>query len=93
MAVQVLPEVGKFALGEESQDAGKSSGALSHVLIVDDENGPRQALRMLLKEDYVVHLAPNVAQALDVLEEEPIGLVITDLRMPKQRRVHPLRQT
>lgn len=93
MAVQVLPEAGKFALGEEFQDAGKSTGALSHVLIVDDENGPRQALRMLLKEDYIVHLAPNVAKALEVLKEEPIGVVITDLRMPEQSGVDLLRET
>lgn len=93
MAVQVLPEARKFALGEDFQDTGKSTGAISHVLIVDDENGPRQALRMLLKEDYAVHLAPNVAEALDLLKQEPIGLVITDLRMPEQSGVDLLRET
>lgn len=55
----------------------------SHILVVDDENGPRQALRMLLKEDYRVHLAMNVMNALEVLEKEPIELIITDVRMPK----------
>ena len=93
MSVQVLPEIGKFALGEISKDTKKSTGPLSHVLIVDDENGPRQALRMLLKEDYTVHLAPNVTRALELLQEEPIELVITDLRMPERTGVDLLRET
>ncbi len=66
---------------------------LPHVLVVDDENGPRQALRMLLKEDYTVHLAPNVPSAIDILHQAPIELVITDLRMPKQTGVDLLRET
>ncbi len=66
---------------------------LPHVLVVDDENGPRQALRMLLKEDYTVHLAPNVPSAIDILHQAPIQLVITDLRMPKQTGVDLLRET
>lgn len=62
-----------------------------HILVVDDENGPRQALRMLLKEDYEVHLASDVATALAVLESETIDLVITDIRMPRQSGVDLLR--
>ena len=48
---------------------------------------------MLLKEDYTVHLAPNVTRALELLEEEPIELVITDLRMPERTGVDLLRET
>ncbi len=92
MAVQTLPEVGKFALSEASNDVDTTSSD-THILIVDDENGPRQALRMLLKEEYAVHLAPSVSRALEVIEKEPIGLVITDLRMPEQSGVDLLRQT
>ena len=62
------------------------------VLVVDDENGPRQALRMLLKEQYEVFLAPDVPAALDIVDREPIDLVITDLRMPKRSGVELLRE-
>ena len=66
---------------------------LANVLIVDDENGPRQALRILLKEDYDVHVASNVADALEVLRaNDEIGLIITDMRMPKQTGVDLLRE-
>lgn len=53
-----------------------------HVLVVDDENGPRQALRMLLKENHTVHLASNAIEALQILGSEPIEVTITDVRMP-----------
>lgn len=61
------------------------------ILIVDDENGPRQALRMLLKEDHDVFLAVDVPSAQAILAAEPIDLVITDLRMPRQSGVELLR--
>ncbi len=60
------------------------------VLVVDDENGPRQALRMLLKEEYDVALAQDVPNALDMLDQEHFELVITDIRMPKQSGVELL---
>ena len=63
-----------------------------HILVVDDENGPRQALRMLLKESYVVHLACGVATASEILEEEPISLIITDVRMPQGSGIELLRE-
>ncbi len=61
------------------------------ILIVDDENGPRQALRMLLKEDHDIFLAEDVPTAQRVLASHPVDLVITDLRMPKQSGVELLR--
>lgn len=62
------------------------------ILIVDDENGPRQALRMLLKEEHDVSLASSVAAAMDFLETETMDIVITDIRMPQQTGVDLLRQ-
>ncbi len=73
-------------------DVGKQS-ARGRILVVDDENGPRQALRMLLKEEHEVHLAADVPAAQAVLKEQPFDLVITDLRMPKQSGVDLLRWT
>lgn len=63
----------------------------SVILVVDDENGPRQALRMLLKEDHEVLLACNVAEAQALLAVQSVDLVITDLRMPKQSGVELLK--
>jgi len=61
------------------------------ILVVDDENGPRQALRMLLKDAHEVFLAEDVPSALDIMAQMPVDLVITDIRMPMYSGVELLR--
>lgn len=63
----------------------------ARVLVVDDENGPRQALRMLLKEEHDVLVAADVPDAIAQLRRESVDLVITDLRMPKHSGIDLLR--
>jgi signal transduction histidine kinase len=46
---------------------------------------------MLLKEDHELHLACNVAEAQEILAVQPVDLVITDLRMPRQSGVELLK--
>lgn len=92
MAVHAAPESGKYALGDVSPEDVAPSQRRPHLLVVDDENGPRQALRMLLKEDYEVHLATRVSEALPILDEESIEIIITDLRMPERSGVDLLRE-
>jgi putative nucleotidyltransferase with HDIG domain len=52
------------------------------ILVVDDELGPREALRMILRDDYEVVTAGNGNQALDYLDSTEFDLVILDIRMP-----------
>ncbi len=92
MAVQILPDTGKYALGDVSPNDIVGSSRRTHMLVVDDENGPRQALRMLFKEDYTVHLATRVSEALEILKQQPIEIIITDLRMPERSGVELLRE-
>lgn len=58
------------------------TSCLSHVLIVDDERGPRESLRMILSGNYEVSTAENGAEALDLLRTDCIDLVTVDLNMP-----------
>jgi two-component system, NtrC family, response regulator AtoC len=51
------------------------------VLIVDDEKHTRDGLRRLLENDYDVYVAGDIAGAMNVLEREPIDLLLTDLRL------------
>ena len=53
-----------------------------HVLIVDDERGPREALRMILKDHFQVSLATNGAEALQHVKAQAVPLVIMDMKMP-----------
>jgi len=54
----------------------------STVLVVDDERGPRESLRMILAPDYEVVQARSAAEALDVLATQPVDLATLDLNMP-----------
>lgn len=68
------------------------SPAKLHLMVVDDEYGPRQSLRMLLKEQYEVHLAEGAEEAMQIIQEHPIGVVVSDIRMPKVTGVQLLAQ-
>src|SRR4030043_1139283 len=52
------------------------------ILIVDDEVGPRESLRMILKPIYEVFMTSNGREAIKVVETENIDLVTLDLKMP-----------
>src|SRR5574337_1059416 len=52
------------------------------LLIVDDERGPAESLRMIFKPAYNVFTASSGPQALDIIQSTPIDVVTLDLRMP-----------
>ena len=63
------------------------------ILVVDDEPNLRRVLSAQLERDgYDVHTAEDGEQALALLREHHIDLVITDLRMPQRRRHGALAQ-
>ncbi|MDR3581393.1 MAG: response regulator [Oryzomonas sp.] len=63
-----------------------------HILIVDDEEMIRELLvSALIQEGYVCHLASNVDEALNVLSEHPVDMVISDIMMPGKSGVELLR--
>ncbi len=52
------------------------------ILVVDDEVGPRESLRMILKPLYEVHTASGGQEALDLMRSKDIDVVTLDLNMP-----------
>ncbi len=52
------------------------------ILIVDDEEGPRQSLKVVFSKTCDVHLARNGIEALDVAAKTPVEVAILDIRMP-----------
>lgn len=54
-----------------------------HILIVDDEDGVRSALRRTLrKEAYRLSYAPSAADALELLKTEQPDVILSDHLMP-----------
>jgi len=53
------------------------------ILVVDDELSMREFLQILLeKEGYAAQTAANTTDALSILQQTPIDLVISDIKMP-----------
>jgi signal transduction histidine kinase len=65
---------------------------LPQVLVIDDEIGPRESLRMLLKPNYQVYTADNVETGLQILREKNPDVVISDIRMPGTSGIDGLRK-
>ncbi len=59
------------------------SAEKERILIVDDSANTLEVLkRNLTAADYQVFTAPGVSEAIEILEQTPLDLVITDLKMP-----------
>jgi DNA-binding NtrC family response regulator len=63
------------------------------ILVVDDEPNLRRVLgAQLMRDGYEVHSVADGEEALKILREQYIDVVITDLRMPKLDGMELLRQ-
>lgn len=62
------------------------------ILVVDDEQSMRELLAIVLRrEGYEVLLAESGRAAVDLLEREPVDLLISDIKMPDLSGVDVLR--
>jgi ATP-dependent Lon protease len=69
------------------------SRALKNILVVDDEEIARSNMEhVLLKDGYGCRCAANGVEALRVLAEEEVDLVITDLKMDRMDGLQLLQQ-
>lgn len=53
-----------------------------NLLVVDDEKGVVNALNRQFKKEYMVYTAANGKEALVILKEQQIAVIIADQRMP-----------
>src|SRR6267143_4048014 len=51
------------------------------LLIVDDEEGPRQSLRIVFKDDYNILLADNGNKAIELAKQHSVDAAVLDIRM------------
>jgi PAS domain S-box-containing protein len=60
------------------------------ILVVDDELGPREALRMILKSQYQVMTAVSGPDALQRIAKMPPDIVLLDIRMRQMNGIQVL---
>src|SRR5438132_1715094 len=61
-----------------ADEVAKPKGTL---LIVDDEEGPRQSLRIVFKDDYNILLADNGNKAIELMKQHSVDAAVLDIRM------------
>lgn len=60
------------------------------LLFVDDEQRVLNSMRIMFRRKFELYLASHGAQALDIVKEEDIDVIIADHRMPKMTGVEVL---
>jgi len=62
------------------------------VLIVDDELGAREALEVVLEDDYYVRSVESGQEALKTIKKTPVDVVLLDVNMPGMDGLEVLRR-
>ncbi|HEX2055287.1 MAG TPA: HD domain-containing phosphohydrolase [Nitrospiraceae bacterium] len=60
------------------------------ILVVDDETGPRDALKVILRPFFTIHAAGSAQAALQVLEQQHIDLITLDQKLPDRQGIELL---
>ena len=67
---------------------------MANLLIVDDELSMRQFLTHLFqREGHSIRVAENGRRALEMLRQQPVDVIISDVRMPDMGGIDLLRAT
>lgn len=62
------------------------------LLIIDDDKSIRYSLRRIFEEDYNVMTASNGEEGLSLFSQNPIDLIIMDIKMPERSGIEVLRE-
>lgn len=63
------------------------------IMVVDDEPANLRLLERLFRSDYEVVIASSGAEALRLLQQHDVALIITDQRMPDMTGIELLKRT
>ncbi|HWL17418.1 MAG TPA: hybrid sensor histidine kinase/response regulator [Opitutus sp.] len=63
-----------------------------HVLVVDDEYGPRESIAFTLSAEFTVETAERASEALAKLRAKIFSVVVLDIRMPEMDGIRALEE-
>ena len=75
-----------------SQDIQKSAVEKPTVLVIDDEAGPRDALKVILRPFFNIEAAESARAAIDVLNSQRIDLITLDQKLPDRQGIDLLQE-
>lgn len=76
-----MPSPSPLDIPSEPARVKSRPGDKRTLLIVDDEEGPRQSLRIVFMEEYNVLLADHGARAIELARQHPVDAAVLDIRM------------
>ncbi len=68
-------------ISNPTPNKAETAAAKLTLLIVDDEEGPRQSLRIVFKNDYQVLLASSGPEAIRLAKTQPVHVAVLDIMM------------
>ncbi len=63
-----------------------------NILIIDDEFAPRESIRMVLKDKYIVSTASGADEGIAFMGLNCVDLVVMDIKMPKMDGITALKE-
>src|SRR6266496_3653575 len=79
---------GSVAFPTELQEASSNGETTkANILIVEDEAGPREALKMILRPFFNLYAVDNTDVAMQVLHAQKIDLVTLDLKLTRRQEM------
>jgi len=73
-----LPPQTSASTPDQAKPPGRRRGTL---LVVDDEEGPRQSLRVIFKDDYEILMAGDGPHAVELVQKNRVDVAVLDIRM------------
>ena len=65
---------------------------MSKIMIVDDEEGVRESLKLILSDFYELIVISDGTKAVEALKSAPdVGLILLDIKMPKASGIEVLK--
>ena len=93
-AAALLHAAAKSPTTTPGRERGEAPGAMPptppKVLIIDDDRGPRESLRFILKYDYEVHVATGIREGLALIAAHAFDAIVLDVRMPERTGIEGL---
>jgi putative two-component system response regulator len=69
-----------------------NEAAKANILIIEDEAGPREALKMILRPFFNLYSVDNPDVAMQLIREQKIDLVTLDLKLPRRQGMDLLQE-